>query len=166
MTNQAMSQQIDERKAKTKERMKRWREENKSRISEYQKQWRERNATEVSEYQREYQAEYQTREDIQFKTWMRNLHKNYNITPSIFNAMWSAQCGKCAICKQPMEPRGRKKSAATVDHNHETGKVRGLLCRGCNHGIGNLKDDPEVLRSAFEYLMKNGNYSHIDRKLK
>jgi hypothetical protein len=163
MTNQMMIQQIDERKAKTKERMKRWREENKPQINAYQKQWRERNAEQVSKYQREYQAEYNSLEDIQFKTWVRNLHKNYKITPLIFNEMWNNQCGKCAICKQLMEPRGRKKSAATVDHNHDTGKVRGLLCRGCNHGIGNLKDDPEVLRSAFEYLLKQGHYSHLNR---
>ena len=83
-----MSQKIDERKAKTKERMKRWREENKSRISEYQKQWRELNTTDVSEYQRKYQAEYNSREDIQFRTWMRNLHRNYKITPEVFNSMW------------------------------------------------------------------------------
>ena len=139
----------------------RWRKENKGRISEYQKQWREQNAINVSKYQQEYQSEYKTREDIQFKTWMRNLHKNYKITPSIFNEMWVNQCGKCAICKQMMEPRGRMKSSATVDHNHETGKVRGLLCRGCNHGIGQLKDDPEVLLSAYEYLMKNGHYSQL-----
>jgi hypothetical protein len=156
-----MDQKIDERKAKTKERMKRWREENKDCISEYQKEWRKRNAINVSEYQREYQVGYRSRDDIQFKTWMQGLHKNYNISPSTFNLMWESQSGKCAICEQPMEPRGRKKSAVTVDHNHQTGKVRGLLCRGCNSGLGNFKDDPNVLRFAYEYLMKHGNYSHL-----
>ena len=158
-----MNQKIDERKAKDKERIKRWREENKEHISEYQKQWRKQNTAAVAEYQQEYHAEYKSRDDVQFKIWMRSLHKNYKITPSIFNEMWENQSGKCVICKQPMLPRGRKKSAATVDHNHETGKVRGLLCRGCNQGIGLLKDDPEVLQSAFEYLMKHGHYSHIER---
>ena len=159
-----MNHRNDERKEKQKERMKRWREGNKNHISEYQKKWREKNVVDISEYQREYHIEYRAREDVQFKNWERNLHRNYNITPSIFNAMWDEQGGKCEICKQPMEPRGRKKSAATVDHNHETGKVRGLLCRGCNHGIGNLKEDPEVLKSAVEYLVKHGYYSHIERK--
>jgi hypothetical protein len=149
---------------RTKERNKKWREENKEHIREYQKQWRARNSLQVSEYQREYHAEYKSREDVQFRTWMRNLHRNYKISPDTFNTMWENQGGKCAICEQPMSPRGRMPLAATVDHNHETGKIRGLLCRGCNHGIGNLKDDPKVLQSAAEYLMKHGHYSHLKRK--
>jgi hypothetical protein len=161
-----MDQKTEARREATKARNKRWREENKDHIRAYQKQWRERNADHVSGYQREYHADYKEREDVQFKTWMRNLHKNYKITPAIFNKMWEDQDGKCAICEQPMQPRGRMKLAATVDHNHETGKVRGLLCRGCNHGIGNLKDDPKVLQSAAEYLMKHGYYSHLKRKSK
>jgi len=150
----------------TKVRNKRWREENKDHIREYQKQWRERNKDHVSEYQREYHAKYKEREDVQFEAWMRNLHRNYKITPAIFNKMWEDQEGRCAICEQAMQPRGRMKSACTVDHNHETGQVRGLLCRGCNHGIGNLKEDPIVLRSAAEYLMKHGYYSHLKRNQK
>ncbi len=161
-----MIQEVEARREAAKARNKRWREENKERIRAYQKQWRERNAQHVSAYQREYQADYKEREDVQFKTWMRNLHKNYKISPEVFNKMWEDQEGKCAICEQAMNPRGRLKSAASVDHNHETGKVRGLLCRGCNHGIGNLKDDPKVLQSAVEYLMKQGYYSHLERKLK
>ena len=161
-----MDQKIQERKEATKARNKRWREENKDHIREYQTQWRKRNAGKVSEYQKEYHAGYRDREDVQFNTWMRNLHRNYKITPDIFNKMWDDQNGDCAICKQPMQPRGRAKSAATVDHNHETGIVRGLLCRGCNHGLGCLKDDPKVLQSAAEYLIKHGYYSHLERNLK
>lgn len=161
-----MNQGVKAKAEGSKERSKRWREANKDRIREYQKEWRERNAKHVAEYQREYQSDYKDREDVQFKTWMRNLHKNYQMTPAIFNQMWAEQGGSCGICKQPMLPRGRSKSAATVDHNHNTGKVRGLLCRGCNHGIGNLKDDPGVLQSAAEYLLKHGHYSHLERKSK
>jgi hypothetical protein len=155
--------QRPEAKQKDAERQKDWKSKNSEKVSAYQKQWREKNADYISEYQQEYQAKYREKDEVQFKTWVRNLHKNYKITPAIFNKMWEDQNGKCAICEQPMNPRGREKSAATVDHNHETGKVRGLLCRGCNHGIGNLKDDPSVLQSAAEYLIKNGFYSHLKR---
>jgi len=156
-----MDQSTSARSQRTKDRNKRWRQDNVEHIREYQKEWRKQNAEHVSNYQREYQAEYKDREDVQFKTWMRNLHRNYKITPEIFNKMWADQEGKCAICDQAMQPRGRKLSAVTVDHNHNTGEVRALLCRGCNHGIGCLKDDPKVLQSAAKYLIKHGHYSNL-----
>ena len=152
---------MEAKRQATKDRNKRWRANNEEHIREYQKKWRERNAEYVADYQREYHASYKEREDVQFNTWVRNLRRNYKITPEIFNKMWENQNGECAICKQPMQPRGRKLSAVTVDHNHATGEVRGLLCRGCNHGIGNLKDDPKVMQSAAEYLIKNGHYSNL-----
>jgi len=43
-----------------------------------------------------------------------------------------------------------------IDHCHASGKVRGVLCRACNHGVGNFKDNPELLRKAAEYIEKNG----------
>jgi hypothetical protein len=153
------------RKERQKARMKRWRAENKDRISEYQKIWRERNAGHVSEYQREYQLGYQNREDVQFAHWVRNLHRNYQMTPDEFNSMWESQDGKCVICKSKMAPRGRSSNAVAVDHNHGTGEVRKLLCRSCNHGLGMFKDDPEVLFSAAEYLIENGYYPNNGKEL-
>jgi hypothetical protein len=54
----------------------------------------------------------------------------------------------CAVCGEP-EPYGRK---LALDHCHTTGKIRGLLCTECNQGIGKLKDRPDILRQAAEYL--------------
>ena len=51
--------------------------------------------------------------------------------------------GACHICGNP---------GAHVDHDHDRGDVRGYLCRGCNHGIGNLRDDPSLLLAAANYL--------------
>ena len=61
-----------------------------------------------------------------------------------------AQDGKCAICSNPQENR-----RLAVDHCHKTGKVRGLLCQGCNTGIGGLKDDTERIKKAIDYLKKS-----------
>ena len=67
--------------------------------------------------------------------------------------MLAAQDGKCAICGTTST--GNRK-AFHVDHDHKTGKVRGLLCSNCNTGIGNLRDDIGLLNRAIEYLSHKG----------
>jgi len=69
----------------------------------------------------------------------------YGLNEEEFDLLWTTQGGLCAIC------RGRM-GKVCVDHNHKTGKVRGLLCNHCNIGIGALKDDPEVITRAEEYV--------------
>jgi hypothetical protein len=65
-----------------------------------------------------------------------------------FNEMIAARQNKCDICGSELS--GFREPC--IDHDHATGKVRGMLCRGCNVGIGNLKDDPKILRAALRYL--------------
>jgi len=68
-----------------------------------------------------------------------------------------SQNGKCAICEgTDGGHRNGEPKALAVDHNHKTGKVRGLLCESCNQGIGKLKDSPETCRKAADYLEKHG----------
>jgi hypothetical protein len=81
------------------------------------------------------------------------LNKKYNLTEEEYNQMLINQGGCCAICGTN-KPTGKWKVFA-VDHNHETGQVRELLCNECNRGIGLLKDDPERLLKAAEYLLKH-----------
>jgi len=161
-----MTDEVLNRKEKQRERIKKWRTENAEHVKAYMKKWKAENAGHNSEYQKAYQAEYNLRNEVQFKNWVRNLKRNYQLTPDQFNEIWANQDGKCAICDVQLKPRGRSHDAAVVDHNHATGEVRGILCRACNHGIGNLKDDPKVLKAAAEYLIRNGNYSHIRKALK
>ena len=146
------------------ERMKRWRENNREHIKSYQKAWRADNAEAVAEYQREYQKDYKQREGAKADALRRHLWKYYKMTPSEFNELWEAQSGKCAICDVAMAPRGRAHNSAAVDHNHENGAVRGLLCRNCNAGIGYLKDDPDRLIAAAEYLVERGFYAFRNKK--
>ncbi len=91
-------------------------------------------------------------EKLMLKRLRRSMRK-YGITIADWHRMFDAQGGVCAICRRP-ETTGQygKPSRLSVDHCHETGRVRGLLCRSCNRGIGNLSDDPLRLRSAAEYL--------------
>jgi len=75
----------------------------------------------------------------------------YGIDPEKYLQMHEDQQGRCAICGEiPTTKRGLH-----LDHCHETGKVRGLLCHGCNVGIGSLRDDPELLLKAIDYLRES-----------
>jgi len=84
----------------------------------------------------------------------KNLKNKFGITVEDYDLMLEQQNGKCAICKSE-EPKGKRFS---VDHNHKTGEVRGLLCNPCNMAIGLLKDSPKALKTAREYLLKKGSY--------
>ncbi len=66
-----------------------------------------------------------------------------------FDAMLGAQNGGCGICGAPISNGGR---GTHVDHCHDSGAIRGLLCRLCNVGLGQFKDSPALLRAAAAYL--------------
>lgn len=78
------------------------------------------------------------------------LAKLYGITLADYDAMLAAQSGLCAICSAG-EPGGNA-NHWHVDHNHQTGRVRGLLCTRCNIGLGYFQDDPDRLANALAYL--------------
>ncbi len=86
----------------------------------------------------------------------RDLKRNYNITLEEYDAMYERQGGKCAICPAT-EPGGRWNHFA-VDHNHETGAVRELLCNNCNTALGLMQDSSYLLRLAANYLDKHNGY--------
>ena len=73
---------------------------------------------------------------------------NYGITLEQYDKMFEAQGNSCAICNG-VNKSGRKLS---VDHDHKTGKVRGLLCGKCNHGIGQFNDSVRLLQKVISYL--------------
>lgn len=76
----------------------------------------------------------------------------YGMTLGDYKALLEAQGGKCAICGTTNPGKGTR---LHVDHDHTSGRVRGLLCNNCNRGIGLLQDSAEVLEHALEYLKKH-----------
>jgi len=78
------------------------------------------------------------------------IKKQYNLNPEEFEALKAAQGGRCKIC--PWEPHGKYR--LDVDHCHETGKVRGLLCPWCNKMLGFARDDAKVLAGGIKYLIE------------
>lgn len=74
-----------------------------------------------------------------------------------YNALHDGQDGKCAICREPetaAHQSGQLKTLA-VDHDHETGKIRGLLCSRCNTAIGLLRHNEQFVEAAGQYLRKH-----------
>jgi hypothetical protein len=83
------------------------------------------------------------------------IKRQYGVTLDQASSMLLQQGGVCAICSKPLSIEQEGKKAADfshVDHCHTTGKVRGILCNNCNHGVGKFMDSPELLRKAANYL--------------
>lgn len=105
------------------------------------------------------------------------LLRNYGITHAEYQSMLEAQNGNCAICGKPEKAKipGRKtvdgKTGVrdlSLDHDHVTGAVRELLCNACNHVLGEVQDNPAILRAAADYLerhsAKQPNPNSLDPK--
>lgn len=97
------------------------------------------------EYNRKYRAANKDKEKC------RQLRNNYGITLKEYNKILKKQEGGCAICGTTA-----LEQALSVDHDHDTGEVRGLLCSNCNRGIGLLGDSSDTLMRAAEYLQGYG----------
>ena len=90
---------------------------------------------------------YRTKPEVKDRVKKRRLELRYGITHEKFLELKELQQNMCAIC--------RKKTELHIDHCHETGKVRGLLCGPCNRALGLLKDNIDFLLKAIEYLKKS-----------
>jgi hypothetical protein len=84
------------------------------------------------------------------KSWLKT---KYGMSPEQYDALLAAQGGVCAICKNP--PTDSRGFRMHIDHDHETGAVRGILCGSCNNGLGNFKDSPDLLVTASCYVTKH-----------
>ena len=97
-----------------------------------------------NEYQRAHPEKQQNKE----------LKHKFGITKEIYDKLVEKQNGNCAICQEPETSKHRdgKIRRLAVDHDHETNKIRGLLCNRCNKGLGIFKDDVLLLFAAYTYL--------------
>jgi hypothetical protein len=77
----------------------------------------------------------------------RYLQRKYKITEAQYELLLAAHDGNCWICGRPP-----KKQRLHVEHDHHTGRVRGLACWRCNRGLQTFSDDPGRLRRAADYL--------------
>lgn len=78
-----------------------------------------------------------------------DLKKNYNMTIEHWETLFQAQKGRCKICDKHQSEFAK---CLSVDHDHATGRIRGLLCHKCNRALGFLNEDPALFTRAVEYL--------------
>ena len=118
--------------------------ERKEQMAETHKRYRENNKEHIKEYRDEW---YKSHDG---KRTAYNL-KRYGLSVEDYMDMTVEQQGLCAICGKECV-RNKK---LCVDHNHDTGEVRELLCSKCNFGIGQFNDDPDLLKKAVRYLRRH-----------
>lgn len=99
---------------------------------------------------KERQKEYSRKESTKTRARERILQKKYGLSFNEYKKIFDKQGGVCAICGNPPD-----KQLLSVDHDHGTGKIRGLLCNHCNPMLGFAKDSISNLASAIKYLEKN-----------
>jgi hypothetical protein len=149
------------RPEKRKEYMIKWRAEHPDKIKEYETRYtetRRKYRLKNQEKYRKYNKEYQKKNPEKFrryaKTHGRNnsLKRKYGITAKEYDAMFAQQNGQCASCKSPQKNFKRR---FHVDHNHTTGKIRGLLCVNCNHLIGLFEKNPNCFEDVKIFLKQH-----------
>lgn len=123
-----------------------WASRNKEQVAAKNREWQEKNKAYVLAKAKEYNARDDVRE--RKRDWV--ICKRYGIDLEFFDSMVASQEGKCKCCNTAFGLlRG---SRPCVDHCHETGRVRGILCLRCNWLLGHAHDQPEVLRNCAAYL--------------
>lgn len=129
------------------QRLKRWREKYPERHRAAVRKWQLENPEKVVANSRRWQLKH--------PEFHRNeyLVYNYGISLEIYDSILKKQDGVCSICKRPERAifKGKVKRL-TVDHCHNSKKVRGLLCHSCNVSLGLLKENPETMRAMADYI--------------
>jgi hypothetical protein len=127
-----------------------WRQNNqeKYREQERRRSERRRQDPEQQAYYAEYKRRYRKTPAGRLEVRAARLRREYGLTVQQFEAMLEVQGGRCLICRNPP----RSGAHLHVDHCHNTGKIRGLLCFGCNGGLGAFRDDIGRMRAAIAYL--------------
>lgn len=131
----------------TENRRKSWKafqERNPGYNAKHTKAWRDRNPEKVKSYAKSEAVRRYER---------GRRFRRYEMTEEKHAEMFAAQSGKCAICETSHDEYAK---GLAIDHDHDTGEVRGLLCHRCNTALGLLCDDISIFSRAISYLLRSG----------
>jgi len=140
---------------------------NGERIRSNQRKYREEHREHTRKKSRDFYYSHKLEQDLKCKQYDlehleerrdRTLDVLYGITQLDYERIYSMQGGKCAICGKEETARACKSSRPkrlSVDHNHKTGEIRGLLCNRCNTAIGHLQENPVTLINAANYILSH-----------
>jgi hypothetical protein len=135
-----------------------WYLKNKEKVTQQSQAWKAANPERFEELQVEWRKNNPHRIKVYTQRSKRKIRlKNYGLTSEQFEQMVQDQNNLCAICEQPCSSG----KLLAIDHNHKTGKVRGLLCTRCNVRLGMIENVQAMrfkLRPFLRYLKKHGDY--------
>lgn len=140
----------DETKESLRVRKQRWYQKHRSEHAAYKRAWRNRPG--VKERLKAYMQEWRDKNRVRVRkqNFLSRMRLLYGITGEKYDALLASQGGVCGVCGGPP---GKKMYA--VDHDHKTGKVRGVLCEKCNRGLGLIGDTVESAERLLAYLQKH-----------
>jgi hypothetical protein len=118
-------------------------------VKEYRK--RPENVDRIREQNRAIDKRYHSRPEIKMKHAERWHIKEYGISLQDREVIMKEQDGKCAVCGDILIKEGNK---TCLDHNHITGKIRGIVCHNCNCALGYIKDNSDIAEAMVRYLQK------------
>lgn len=161
----------EKNKKKLSKRKNQWRKDNLDKHHKYDKKYRnsEKGKQHIKDYRQKHKEKIAMQVKKNQKKWSKTktgtlsrrkakLKKRHKLTLEKYDEMAEAQNGLCAICGN-LETMKHNKSGSirrlSVDHNHKTGKLRGLLCANCNLLIGYADENVKTLASAIKYLTKH-----------
>ena len=142
----------EERLERRRAQQRKYREAHREELREYNAKYNEEHKEERRKYvlaHREEKLKYARKYNLEHREEKRGhkLKRRFGLSQEDYDRMFAFQGGVCAICGSP--PNGR---ALAVDHGHDSGSIRSLLCSSCNQGLGYFKDNPNLLRVAAEYI--------------
>lgn len=151
------------------------RKRNTQTVNEQNRRWRQDNRELLQLRYPTYHQRYVQKNPLRFKIMANDRSKKhyqvhreiileryrkqrYGLTDGQYQEMLDSQQGVCSVCRKPETSKHRSGNVASlsVDHDHVTGKVRGLLCRNCNTALGLVSDSPKQLLALADYLQRHG----------